>query len=209
MIIDLQTLWVFVPVALALNLTPGADMMFCLAQGAKSGARSGIAASFGIATGSFCHALAGGLGLAAVVAANPTAFEVIRWGGVAYLLYLAFVAFTGPLDRLEPAQIATASAWRAWRTGVLVCLFNPKIMIFMLALVPQFVDPEHGAVLAQFLIFGMILNIGGTVINAVIGIFAGRIGASLARNTTMARGLQYLSGCVFIALAAKLALDRR
>lgn len=207
--IDIDTLLIFVPIALALNLTPGADMLFCLGQGAKSGPKAGIAASLGIATGSFIHALAGGMGLAALIAANPLAFEVIRWGGVAYLLYLAFKTLTSPIGRLQATEVGTSKSWKAWKDGVFVCLLNPKVAIFMLALVPQFVDPSKGSILVQFLIFGTILNIGGTVINAVIGTFAGGIGGFLARNTKAAQLLQYLTGFVFLGLAARLAFDRR
>ncbi|MBY4892506.1 LysE family translocator [Rhodobacteraceae bacterium N5(2021)] len=207
--VDLNTLLLFVPIALALNLTPGADMLFCLGQGANSGPRAGIAASFGIATGSFIHALAGGLGLAALIAANPIAFEVIRWAGVGYLLYLTFKAFTHPISALRPKNVDRSKSWQAWKDGVLVCLLNPKVAIFMLALVPQFVDPDRGSVLVQFLILGTVLNIGGTVINAFIGAFAGGIGGFLARNKSAARVLQYLTGFVFVGLAAKLAFDRR
>lgn len=207
--IDLNTLLLFVPIALALNLTPGADMLFCLGQGAKSGLKAGIAASLGIATGSFIHALAGGLGLAALIAANPIAFEVIRWAGVGYLLYLAFNAFTSPIGALEPENMDRSKSWQAWKDGVLVCLLNPKVAIFMLALVPQFVDPDRGSVFGQFLIFGTVLNIGGTVINAFIGAFAGGIGGFLARNKSAANVLQYLTGFAFVGLAAKLAFDRR
>ncbi|WP_299971309.1 LysE family translocator [uncultured Roseobacter sp.] len=207
--VDLNTLLLFVPIALALNLTPGADMLFCLGQGAKSGPEAGIAASFGIATGSFIHALAGGLGLAALIAANPIAFELIRWAGVGYLLYLACNAFTSPIGALKPENMDSSKSWQACKDGVLVCLLNPKVAIFMLALVPQFVDPDRGSALAQFLILGTVLNIGGTVINAFIGAFAGRICGFLAQNKSAANVLQYLTGFVFVGLAVKLAFDRR
>lgn len=207
--IDLQTLFVFVPIALALNLTPGADMLFCLGQGAKSGPKAGIAASFGIAAGSFLHALAGGLGLAALIAANPVAFDVIRWGGVGYLVYLAYQAFASePAFAVAPGREA-AGIFQAWRQGLFVCLLNPKVAIFMLALVPQFVDPAQGSVLVQFLIFGTILNIGGTLINAGIGACAGRITGALSANRRVARAFQYASGLIFVGLAAKLAFDQR
>ncbi len=207
--VDLETLLLFIPIALALNLTPGADMLFCLGQGTKSGPKAGSAAALGIATGSFIHAFVGGMGLAAIIAANPIAFEVIRWAGVGYLLFLALKAFTSPIDALKPEVLGASRSWQAWKDGVLVCLLNPKVAIFMLALVPQFVDPDKGSVLLQFLIFGTILNVGGTVINALIGIFAGGIGRFLARYTKAASCLQYLTGLVFVGLAAKLAFDRR
>lgn len=207
--IDLQTLLVFIPIALALNMTPGADMLFCLGQGAKSGPKAGLSASLGIATGSFIHALAGGLGLAALITANPIAFEVIRWAGVVYLVYLAYQAFSTPIDQVTPTNVDRSYALKAWKDGVLVCLLNPKVAIFMLALVPQFVDPKQGSVLIQFLIFGTILNIGGTVINGLIGLFAGRISGVLAQNKRIAQGLQYATSFIFVGLAAKLAFDRR
>ncbi len=207
--IDFQTLLVFIPIALALNMTPGADMLFCLGQGAKSGPKAGLSASLGIATGSFIHALAGGLGLAALIAANPIAFEVIRWAGVAYLLYLAYLTLSSPIDQVAPTSVNRSHAVKAWKDGVFVCLLNPKVAIFMLALVPQFVDPERGSVLIQFLLLGTILNIGGTVINGLIGLFAGRISGVLARNRHIAAGLQYATSFIFVGLAAKLAFDRR
>ncbi|WP_119165089.1 LysE family translocator [Algihabitans albus] len=209
MVIDVQTLLIFIPIALALNLTPGADVLFCLGQGIRSGPRAGFAASLGIATGSFVHALAAGLGLAAVIAAHPLAFEAIRWAGVCYLLWLAVATLREPIGALKPAEVRRAGAISAWRNGIFVCLLNPKVALFILALVPQFVDPSRGSVLIQFLIFGAILNVGGTVINGLVGVFAGGIGRFLARNASVARALQYLTSFVFFSLAAKLAFDRR
>ena len=207
--IDSQTLLIFIPIALALNLTPGADMLFCLGQGIKSGPKAGFAASLGIATGSFLHALAAGLGLAALIAAHPLAFEAVRWAGVAYLLWLAFGSLREPAGALEPAEAKRSSALSAWRNGIFVCLLNPKVALFILALVPQFVDPARGSVLLQFLIFGAILNIGGTAINGLVGVFAGGIGRFLARNASVARVLRYFTSFVFFSLAAKLAFERR
>lgn len=207
--LDLETLVIFIPIALALNLTPGADMLFCLGQGMKSGPRSGIAASFGISTGSFLHSLAAGLGLAALIAAHPMAFEVIRWAGVIYLVLLAITTFRAPVGVLHATDVAVSGAFRAYRTGIVVNLLNPKVALFILALVPQFVDPARGSVLGQFLQCGAILVVGGTVINGLVGGFAGSIGQVLARNVSLARGMQYATSLVFLGLATKLALDRR
>ena len=207
--IDLQTLMIFIPIGLALNLTPGADMLFCLGQGLKSGPRAGVAASFGISVGSLIHSGLAGLGLAALIAANPLAFEVIRWAGVAYLVWLAIGTLRAPLSVMRPADVARGSAAAAFLTGILVNLTNPKVALFILALVPQFVDPARGPVLVQFLLFGVILCVGGTIVNGLVGGFAGRIGQGLARKTHLARALQYITSCVFLGLAAKLALDRR
>ncbi|GAB5468979.1 MAG: LysE family translocator [Rhodospirillales bacterium] len=209
MIVDLQTLLVFIPIALALNLTPGADMLFCLGQGIKSGPKAGVAASLGIATGSFLHSLAAGLGLAAAIAAYPLAYEVVRWAGVVYLTWLAIASLREPLTPLAPAKVKRSEVLAAWRSGILVNLLNPKVALFILALVPQFVDPARGSVLLQFLVLGLVLNVGGTVINGLFGGFAGQIGGFLARRALAARILKAVTGLVFLGLALRLATDRR
>lgn len=207
--IDPSILIIFIPAALALNLTPGSDMMFCLGQGLKSGPYAGLAASLGVATGGMVHAALAAFGLAALLAAYPFAFEAVRWAGVAYLTWLAIDAFRNTNLAKPATDIKRAGVYLAWRNGALVNLFNPKIAIFMLAFVPQFVDPTRGSTIIQFLIFGMILNIGGTVINAVVGIFAGSIGGVLTANQTVANITRYVSASVFLGLAANLAFTRR
>ncbi|CAA0089274.1 Homoserine/homoserine lactone efflux protein [Starkeya nomas] len=210
MLIPFETLLVFAPAALALNLTPGNDMLFCLGQGMRSGARAGIAASFGIATGVFLHTLAAAVGLAALIATHPGAFEVIRWAGVAYLVFLAFQAFRGSATLPAPdAAQPLRSAARAWREAVLVSLLNPKVAIFVLAFLPQFVDPARGSTFVQFMLLGTVLNIGGTVINGLVGGFAGTIGGWLWSRRRIAALFQRFTGVVFLALAARIAFERR
>lgn len=207
--IPLDTLLIFIPAALALNLTPGNDMLFCLGQGMKSGPKAGMAASLGIATGVLIHTLAAGIGLAALLAAHPGAFEAIRWGGVAYLVYLAIQAFRAPVALAAPRGGVRNGAWKAWRDAVIVSLLNPKVAVFVLAFLPQFVDPARGSTLLQFLVLGGILNTGGTLINLVVGGFAGSIGRWLTASRRAARAFQMLTGLVFLGLAARIAFDRR
>ncbi len=204
--IDLVTLLAFVPAALALNLTPGADMMFCLGQGLRSGRAAAVAASAGISAGSIVHVALAGLGLGAVVAAMPALFDLIRWIGVGYLLYLAWNALrSGPVTEDKPAEPAR----RAFRTGFLVNLTNPKVILFVLAFVPQFVKPEAGPVLAQFMVFGLILAAGGFVINGLVGIFAGQAGRQLTGSQVFARWLGRISAGIFAGLAVRLAIMER
>ncbi|WP_299043483.1 LysE family translocator [uncultured Tateyamaria sp.] len=200
--VDPVLLLAFVPAGLALNLTPGADMMFCLGQGARAGPRAALAASAGISLGAFIHTLLAGLGLGALVAAVPVAFEVIRWVGVGYLLWLALQT----LRSRSHAGVGPAVPGRAFRAGLMVNLTNPKVILFVLAFVPQFVDPDAGAVLGQFLIFGALLALGGFIINGAVGVFAGGVGQRLAQGS---RVLDYISASVFAALAARLAILER
>lgn len=202
--VDLITLLAFVPAALALNLTPGADMLFCFGQGLRSGPRAAVAASAGIATGGMVHVIIAGLGLGAVIAAAPWAFDVIRWVGVAYLLYLAIQVLreTGAAKDGAPGL----SARRAFGTGMMVNLTNPKVILFVLAFLPQFVRPEAGNVLGQFVVLGIVISLGGLVINGAVGVFASGIGRRMVRG---GRTLNWITSAIFVGLAARLAVLER
>ena len=195
----------FLPAALALNLTPGADMLFCLAQGTRGGPLPALAASAGISTGSMVHVTFAGLGLGALVAAHPEAFEAIRYAGVAYLLWLVWRTLRTPLGSGERPSVRPS---RAFRDGLIVNLTNPKVILFILAFVPQFVDPSR-PVLPQFLILGSVIALGGFVVNGLVGILAGGIGRQMARNPRIERVLRAVTATVFGALAVRLALEGR
>lgn len=204
--VEFWTLLAFIPAALALNLSPGADMMFCLGMGLRSGPKAAVAASAGISTGGMVHVTAAGLGLGAVVAAMPWMFDVIRWIGVAYLLYLAWNALrAGPLRN---ANVQKTGAGKAFFDGMIVNLLNPKVILFVLAFVPQFVNPESGNILGQFLIFGLVLAVGGMLVNGGVGVFAGTLGQRMT-GPGFARGLGWISAGIFAALAARLAVLER
>ena len=203
--IDPVLLLAFIPAALALNLTPGADMMFCLGQGLRSGPRAALAAGGGIALGGMVHVTLAGLGLGAVVAAQPWLFDAIRWAGVAYLLWLALAALRH-VPRRDGA--GTMRAGRAFRDGLVVSLSNPKVILFVLAFVPQFVDPARG-ILGQFLIYGAVLGLGGLIVNGLVGLFAGRLGRSLTGPTRATRWMGRVSAAIFATLALRLAFLER
>tara|TARA_R110000787_G_scaffold11420_9_gene37888 strand:- start:28741 stop:29349 length:609 start_codon:yes stop_codon:yes gene_type:complete len=200
--VDPLTILAFVPAALALNLTPGADMMFCLGQGMRLGPKAAIAASAGISLGGMVHVTLAGLGLGAVVSALPWAFDVIRWIGVTYLLWLAVQTWRSDAT----AQTAKVAPKSAFRSGLIVNLTNPKVILFVLAFVPQFVVPEAGPVLIQFMVLGLVLSLGGFSINALVGVFASGLGRRLTRG---GRALRWISSGIFVALAARLAVLER
>lgn len=198
--IDPVVLLAFVPAALALNVTPGPDMMLCLAQGMRSGRGAAWAASAGVSAGAFVHVTVAGLGLGAVVAAFPWAFTVIRWAGVAYLLYLAVQALrSGTLK----AGAQGMRPLRAFRAGFLTNLSNFKVIWFVLAFIPQFVVPEAGPVFLQFLAFGTMIALGGFIVNGLVGAYAGTLGAKLIQSSKV---LGYVTGGIYAALAARLAV---
>ena len=205
--IDPILLLTFIPACLALNLTPGADMMFCLGQGLRSGPRAAMAANLGIGLGCMLHTALAGLGLGAVVQAHPVAFDAICWLGVAYLLWLAVQALRVPID-LQARDVAADPLPKVFRDALVVNLLNPKVILFILAFLPQFVDPAR-AVLPQFLLLGAILAAGGLVINGLVGGFAGGIGRKLAGSVRLARWLPRVSAAIFAGLAARLAVMQR
>ncbi|MBI1417408.1 MAG: LysE family translocator [Limimaricola sp.] len=202
MIVDPLTLATFVPLALALNLTPGADMLFCLAQGMRGGARPALAAAAGVSLASMVNVALAGLGLGALIAAEPRLFAAIRWAGVAYLLWLGWKTWHSGLARADAPPVRPS---RALRDGMLVNLSNPKVIFFILAFIPQFVDPARGPILPQFLVLGAIPAIGGFLVNGTVGAFAGSIGRALARDVRIERVLRRVSASVFGLLAVKLA----
>ena len=201
-------LLIFLTAALSLNLTPGNDMMYVLGQSLKGGPRTGISASLGIAGGSLIHLGFVALGLAVVLAQNPLLFDLIRYAGAAYLVWIAYSTLTSPLTALNRDE-TERSTFAAFRDGVLVNLLNPKIIVFMFAFLPPFIRPENGSPLLQLFILGMIFNVGGTIINCVVALFAGKIGAALSTSLKFRRWFSRISAGLFLLLAARLVFERK
>lgn len=194
----------FLPAAVALVLLPGADMIFCLAQGLRGGPRRAWAASAGVSTGGMVHVTLAGLGLGALVSAYPAAFGAIRWAGAAYLLWLAWKTWNTPLSG-EVGGAATRP-WKAFRDGMLVNLSNPKVILFILALLPQFVNPAL-PVLPQFLLMGCIIAGGAFFVNGAVGFFAGRAARLLLKTSRAEMLLRRGTALLFGGLAGRLAWE--
>ena len=208
MLINSTDLLVFLTAALSLNLTPGNDMMYVLGQSLKGGARSGISASLGIAGGSLVHLGFVALGVAVILARYPLLFDLIRYAGACYLLWIAYTTLTSPMSALAQDE-KQRSTFAAFRDGVLVNLFNPKIIVFMFAFLPPFIRTENGSPLFQLLILGTIFNVGGTIINCLVALFAGKIGAALSTSLNFRRWFSRISAGLFLLLAARLVFERK
>lgn len=197
---ETATLLTFMGAAFVLYVTPGADMMFTLASGMAGGPRAGVAAAAGISCGVFVHCCVAALGLAALVATTPVALDVIRWAGVAYLLWLAYRMWSEPAELSD--QRGRASVWRAARQGFVTNILNPKVGLFVLAFLPQFTDPAIGPVWQQILILGAFLALGGVITDGLFGIFAGVMAAKMRRFATI---LNKCAAMIFGGLAIRLA----
>ena len=204
----------FVATALVLNATPGVDMLFTLSRTLQHGWRAGIAASLGIISGCVVHTFAAALGLAALLAASALAFTAIKWLGAAYLLWLAWgmlraalrgaeevVASAQPISHREPlARIF----WQGFLTNVL----NPKVALFFLALLPQFIATDAPNKPLAFLFLGAVFIVNGTLFLFALVALAQRA-RRFGANRTVRRVLNALGGALFAALAVRLVQAER
>ena len=195
-----HVLLTFLGAGIVLNLTPGADVAFTMASGLKGGKRGAVAAGIGITSGSLVHTVLAAFGLAAVFSSYPIAFDAIRYLGAAYLLYLAWQAWTqsGSLTKSDGAS----SMRKAMAQGFLTNILNPKVGLFILAFLPQFTDPQNGPVWLQMLILGGLFASTGIMITIAYGLLAGTLSDRLHRYQGP---FNTLTALIFSGLAARLA----
>lgn len=209
----LHSLALFLAAGLALNLTPGPDMLYVATRGAGEGRAAGIVSALGIGAGTLVHiALVAG-GLAALLAAVPVAYLALQLGGAIYLIYLGVKALRGraPADGLV---VAPAPLMAIFRQGVITNVLNPKVAFFFLAFLPQFVDPARGNAALQVVALGLLFNTTGTLVNLAVAILSSRA-VTRFRGNVAAVGMgashwpQRVTGGIFIALGLRLAWAAR
>lgn len=190
---------------LALNITPGPDMLYVAARGAGEGRAAGIASALGIGAGTLVHIALVAAGLAAVLAAVPVAYLAIRLGGAAYLIYLGVRALLAR-QASEAAPLVPASIGAIFRQGVLTNVLNPKVALFFLAFLPQFVDPSRGNPALQVIGLGLLFDTTGTLVNLAVAVGSSRAAARLRAPSVW---LQRATGGIFVALGVRLAFAVR
>lgn len=207
---DIATLLTFAAAAFALAATPGPDMLLVMTRSVAQGRAAGFVTLAGICTGTYFHGVVAGLSLSGVLLLAPVMFEIIRWAGAAYLLWLAMQAFRGAAGFQPPRADAPAlPLGRMFRQGLLTNMLNPKVVLFFLALFPQFMQPDPDTALMQALTLATLLNVIGGLLNGGIVLAAGRLGAWLSLRPAFVRWQNRLLGGVFAVLALRLAFDRR
>ena len=203
--------WLFLVTGILLNLTPGQDTMFIIGKSLSGGQRSGIAAALGISAGSVVHTLAAALGLSAILATSTLAFSIVKFAGAAYLIYLGakLLLARGARDGAGPAQIAASVEPRsAFRQGVVTNLLNPKVALFFLAFLPQFIEPTSDTKTLAFLALGATFIATGSTWCLVLAMSAARLQALLVRRPGLRITIDRIVGSVFLALGARLAWSR-
>jgi threonine/homoserine/homoserine lactone efflux protein len=198
----------FLVAALALNLTPGADMTYTIARTAAQGRAAGFASAAGILAGVGLHTVAAAAGLSALLRASPEAFIAVKWAGAAYLLYLAARMLLSRPAAAGPAMPA-ARLRRVFAQAVVVNVLNPKVALFVLAFLPQFIAPDAAYPAAQILVLGTIFNLGGFGVNAAVAALVGVGAARLRASQRFATWMTRISGTVLAGLAIRLALIER
>lgn len=211
---DTSSLLMFIVTGWLLNLTPGPDVLYIVRHAMRQGVRAGMVAALGIVGGCFVHVLAAALGVGALLAASATAFTVLKWVGAAYLVWMGVKLLlarpgTSPMLAAPTADNAAAPEAlplsRIWRQGFLTNVLNPKVALFFLAFVPQFIDPHSPHKLLAFVLLGLIFNLNSLPINfgyAWLGAWASR---RLALVQHALRWVDRAAGLLFIGFGAKLA----
>lgn len=203
--------WLFIATAIVLILTPGQDTFFILGRSLAGGRTAGVAAALGVSAGTVVHTILSALGLSALLATSPYAFMAVKLAGAAYLLYIGIRAL---LARATPAPGADAALagdgrWPAFRQGIITNLLNPKVALFFLALMPQFIDARSTSKVAAFLALGLTFVALGVLWCCILAVGAAKLRGAFMRRPSIATWLNRVAGAMFIALGLKLATARQ
>lgn len=200
----------FLSAAVLLNLSPGPDIAFILGHTMRGGKRAGFSALFGVWSGACLHVLMAALGLSAVLAASAAAFSTVKWIGAAYLAWLGIQALrAGGGNGLIKAAGEEMPVARIYRQGILVSLLNPKVAIFFLAFLPQFVVEGAGPAWAQLLLHGGLIIVVAAFIEPPLVLLGGRLADALRHNQKVELWLDRSLGVLFVAFGVRLALSSR
>ena len=206
---DSAALGAFVVAAVVICVVPGPDQLFILASTMRHGNRGGVAAAVGMSIGMGVHTTAAVVGLSALIRSSAVAFEAIRITGALYLLWLAISAFrAGPRPDRGNFRASTTSLVKICRQAAITNLLNPKIAIFFLAFLPQFVDARAGNVAFQLLVLGVIFTFIGLIVDVIVALVSGSLKTRARGSVRFNAWLERFAGTIYLALAVRLATDR-
>lgn len=199
----------FLSASLLITLSPGPDNLLVLSIGASRGRRLGVLFGLGCGMGCLSHTALAALGISALIAASPLAFMALKLAGGAYLIYLGWQALRSKGGaRAQQLDFKPSSAWTMFGKGLFANAINPKVVVFFLAFLPQFVSSEQGSVPWQIVQLGVVFTLQACILFGLLGYFSGHVGAWLGRNSRVDVWLDRIAGTVFVGLGAKLMLGR-
>jgi threonine/homoserine/homoserine lactone efflux protein len=206
--LGIHDFWLFALSGVILNVTPGPDTLYILGRSVAQGRGAGLLSVLGIGSGILVHTVAAGLGLSALLAGSTTAYAALRYAGALYLAYLGLRLILAPGDARAAGGDAAATAgssWAVYRQGVVTNVLNPKVALFFLAFLPQFVDSASPHRMVAFLVLGLVFVLSGTLWCVALVYFAAALSRRFRRRHAGGRWLNRLSGGVFIGLGLKVA----
>ncbi|WP_400163353.1 LysE family translocator [Brevibacillus sp. TJ4] len=206
---DLSLTLSFLAVAVLLTLAPGPDILFVIAQSISNGRKAGILTALGLASGVIVHTLAAALGITAVLYNSAFAFQLIKYAGALYLLYLAYQAIRDGATPLTAAAPVRQKGIQLYRTGVLMNILNPKVSLFFLALLPQFVTHGTGNEPLQMMLLGVIFMVQAIVVFSLVALFAGQVGSKLMARPKVGKYVNYGKAVLYAAIGLRLALAEK
>jgi len=196
----------FLSAALLLAVMPGPGIFYVLARTLKGGRQEGLASSLGTAIGGMGHVIAAALGISTLLATSAVAFEIVRYVGAAYLIYLGVRTLLARDVTDLPDDVQDPQMKRAFYQGILTEVLNPKTALFFLAFIPQFIN-THAPILPQFLLLGTISVLLNTTVDVIVVLLAGPIGQRMKRSLRLRRGQRLFSGCCLIGLGGYVAIS--
>jgi threonine/homoserine/homoserine lactone efflux protein len=207
--IDAGSLITYAAVVLGLFLIPGPAVLLVLARSMSGGRRVGVATRLGIACGDLLHTAMATFGLSAVLMTSALAFSIVKYAGAAYLILLGLRAFLEKSRDLDLPSARAVDPPRAFAQAILAELLNPKTALFFLAFLPQFVRPEHGSIVAQFSILGLVFVVMSAAYTSSLALAAGQASGWLKRHRGIGRWQGRVVGTIYVALGVRLALEER
>ncbi|MFB2518098.1 LysE family translocator [Lysinibacillus sp. OTC-L20] len=206
---DISTLFAFLGAAMILTIMPGPDNLFVLAQSITQDKKAGIATSLGLCTGLLVHISAAVLGISAIIYQSTIIFTIVKFAGAAYLLYLAWQSFRAKGDPFTLQQQNAQAYIKLYKKGILMNILNPKVSLFFLALLPQFVNPSQGHVAFQMLILGIVFLIQALVLFSLFSIFAGKVRQVIIGKPAIAKRLNTVQGILFTFIGIQIAISKQ
>lgn len=204
------SLLVFTGAALLMAITPGPNMIYLVSRSLCQGKQAGLTSWFGVVLSYTIHMCCAAVGLTALFMAVPLGYEVLKIAGALYLAWLAWQSVKpGARSPFQAASLPNESPRKLFMMGLLTSVLNPKLAIFYLSVLPQFVSPAHGSVLAQSLGFGSLQILIGSTVNLLVVLFAARIALWFSKNPTWLSVQRYVMGFVLAALAVRLFSEQR
>ena len=207
--IETSQLIYFVAASVAFTILPGPDMIFVTTQSISEGKKAGIATALGLCTGILFHTTAAAVGISAILYKSALAFSIVKYLGAAYLVYLAVKALKEGDYLLSSDSITETDYSRLYKRGIFMNLLNPKVSLFFLAFLPQFVNLQAGSVSTQMGVLGIVFMVQAIVVFSIISVFAGSIGSKILERPKVGLYVNWMKASIFSVIGIKLAFSHR